>query len=349
VLSVAEALTRLGIFQARYGQPSVAMVPLEEATRLLSTLVQAGQQGGPATAWAALARAEGALGGALCEVGGEHGIVVGKARQHFQAAMDASSQARRLELGGAAEKTYMVLDAQVHADFAECLADQSTSGKNDMDIVRAAMQEAGRIATAAGPASPGQPRVVMKLTKMRADAVHEESKFSKAVSMYDEYLAKSSSPAVGVEPHAMIELFEVLQGQSIAMSSMGQHAEALSLLGKLEDIQQSADKELHKRSGESLECGSPDKRLWDSLARTYKIRADILQAQDGERAPSESAAAAQKAVDMLRNKGASQLFLLDALITLATSRSPVALPTRPSRSTARPSTSAGSSSARAMS
>mmetsp|Transcript_67840 Transcript_67840/g.175836 ORF Transcript_67840/g.175836 Transcript_67840/m.175836 type:complete len:653 (+) Transcript_67840:121-2079(+) len=313
-LSVGEALTRLGFFQARYGQPSVAVNPLQEAVHVVKALTETKQCG--SAAWALLARAESAQGSALCEAGGEHGVVVGKARQHFQAAMDAVSQARRLEVGGASEKNFMVIDAQIHADFAECLADQSTSGNHDVDSVQAAMQEADRLAIAAGPATPGQPRVVMKLTKMRADFVHEESKFSKAVSLYDEYLAKGVSPVVGVEPYATIELFEVLQGQSIAMSSLEKHVEALALLDRLEDIQQSANTELHKRSGSTLECGSPDKRLWDSMARTYKIRADVLQAQSGERAPDAAVSAAQKAVDMLRHEGASQLGLMDALITL---------------------------------
>lgn len=324
----ADALTRLGTFRTRYGEPSEAVPQLRHALELVQPAGSSSPSTGEPTALALRARAEAALGHALCITGGGQGSALLEAGRHFGAAAEAAHAARRAQGDGYQDEALVALETRVRADRAECLLTQGEVAAAKTEVEMAAKDHDGRRQPSelgrrrrrdvAGAAAAGP--TALRLLAVRGMVRHEEAKFSEALQLYDAFLAGAPAPELGDDPTGIVEVFEVTQAKAYALSSMDRIDEGLALLDKAEAAQRSVQAELLKKTQTFLKVGSPDRSLWESIARTHFVRASLLLDKctkfGGSPSCYSSLTSARTAVGMLRTYERSRVNLADGLNVL---------------------------------
>lgn len=322
--SAVLALTSLGSFLEARGRPEDALPPLQRALKLARRLAPLGAPNASAWDLAAASRAGGALGRAQCAQGGHEGQGAQEAQRTFGTALQAAAEARLSEARGTPEEDLpgdhigdlAALEAGLQGDLADCL-----HGVGSLAPALAAADAALRLARGSVGAS-SQPWLLRHLAAVRGGVLHDEGRFEDALELYDEYLSDAPR-GLPDDPRDLVELFGVLQGWALAANSVwGRFDEASRLLHDVERLQASANTELRARVGSHaarfLRDGSPDPRLWASMATTLLSHAELMleASRAAHRRPSsEPLAMAKRAVDMLRKHGREE-DLSDALNTL---------------------------------
>lgn len=320
-LGLSAALTHLGIFRSSYADPSTAIRPLRRAVELLLPLVGSGGErpaGETSAARAALARAKAALGEVLCAAGGGQGAAGVEAKSHFGAAIEAvhlAALARGDASDAAAASALRILNAQIHADLAVCLHVLGELGE-----AKAMTKAARGLARDVGELADGRSHVMLQIIAAEAAVIHDEGRFAEALSLYEEYLAAAPTPGLGVEPSSAERVFEVIQNRAFARMALGETDAGLALLDDLQDTQSKVNSQLRQQDGRFLASGSPSKRIWDSIARTSIVRAELLlekqSRSNGDDMPETALLSAKTAVKHLRRYRSSAPALFNALNTL---------------------------------
>lgn len=331
-----EVQLRLGRFLEERGRAADAVPSLRLATELASTLsavplgrnrptlpaVPSGKSSYVASldaehsdeARIAQVRSEAGLARTLCQAGGRQGAAVHEARMLFTRAL-----ARRQGLP-------QLLEAQVHADFAECLHREGA-----LADARAGLAASRRLLDTVKSGSAvklvEQAMLERRLARLQGGVAHDDGAFADAIDLYGEYLRTAPEPQDQLPPLvSVLQRFEVLQDMSLALASLGKLQEAYANMDDVERLQKSTGEEVslkaHGDEGGSRKFLAPiavDRRLQASVARTLVVRAELELEQSriqSHRPTLDAEHLSQEAVAILREAAASASDLENALNTL---------------------------------
>lgn len=318
-----EALVRLGKFLEDHGRAVEAISKFRRAVELASTLKAKAppeakdvfepdwQKKLDAETLAAQVYSMSGLARVLCLAGGRQGAAVEEARALFTSTL-------------ATKKPKPQLEAQVHADFAECLHREGA-----LVEARAGLAASRHLLDQAGDDWPPNEResLRMRLSRLQGGISHDDGAFADAIHEYSEYLQPGRGAKEGtLALPDILQRFEVMQDLALALASMGKVEEALASMDDVDRLQKSAGEELllknHLDGGpfsRFLAPGKLDVHLQASMARSQVVRAELVLERSRmgrEHPPKEAFKYAQEAVALLRSVPASAEDLENALNTL---------------------------------
>lgn len=325
-----EVLLRLGKFLEEHGRAAEAIPTFRLAKELSSTRALLSPAADATNgdgffgeveeerlveALAAQVNSEVGLARTLCLVGGRQGGAVREARVLFVMAL------------GHKQRLAARLEAQVHADFAECLHQEGA-----LSEARAGLAAAHRLVEEAaqhkGWPLPEREALQSRLARLQGGISHDDGSFADAVRFYGEYLQTGPKMDEGVPALAnVLPRFEVMQDLSLALASLGRVDEAFATMDDVDHLQKASVDELrlksHKDTSTTGKFLTPsvalDGRLQSSIARSRVVRAELALEQSRvgrQQPPKEARQYALEAVALLKEVSAPAEDLENALNTL---------------------------------